>query len=170
MKDKVVNIVINYGTKAYKFLWIKQTSGGIYWGFYSKKIKGLHMSHHVDGNCHTKLNGKYIQERKSILLSDIKDIYPLATVCPCGAEAADVLSVLYNQERLQNIVWVDMRCFPKNSTVNIHLYLARPEKLSELSSPWFNKKEGNDYHLIQIINAINPWLVVHVKVVSNENP
>ncbi len=169
MRDKEANIVITYGSASYKFLWIRQTDKGIYYGLHDRTCHNLHMSYHTGGKRHTVIKGREEQKFQSIPLSAVTGIFPITTICPGAFETTRALSIPYDNEPLKNIVWIDMRLFPCNSAVNISVYLVKPEKISDLSSPWFSRKAKADYHLIQIINAFDPWLLVHAQGISATN-
>ena len=164
-----VTIIITDGVRALKFCSVKQSSGGIYCILHLKEGKGLHFSYHLDGVVHLKDTKNRVTMPKRIPLKEIKKIYSIGTFSFGDSAFQDRHFSPYDNEKLSNIVWIDTRCFSKYYSPNLHLYLVRPEYLSDLSGEWFKKKEEDDYHLIQIINAINPWLVVFVNGIKNIN-
>ncbi len=161
-----VNVIITNGAISYKFYWLKQTPMGIYHGFRLGSKDGTHWSYHADGKSWCTIKGKKEMKSKLIPLSEIKDVCFLCTVARnfnANIQKDKLLKdSVYKGERLDNIVWLDIRSFPTNSTVNILLHLVRPHFLSTmLSYPRYAKKDKDDFHVIQIVNSINPWLLIH---------
>jgi hypothetical protein len=161
-KEKRVIIVYNYGANLYEVYWISQHGNEIYHGP-CLKDKNFHFSHHKDGKRHLKFKGQYLSLGSRIPISEIKDIYNLQNI-NVGDEAwAQKYYPSYNNKRLENIVLVDTRLFSNISQIQIELYLIKPDSLYRLSEGHFKQINKNDYRLIQIIQDITPWLVVHIR-------
>lgn len=158
-----VNIVFTDGKETYKVYWISQHKYDIYHGFYLKG-QDFHQSHHKDRKVHLKKNREKLPLYNSIPISEIKDYYSLTNF---NAGEMNYFGrkyySSYKNEKLKNIVWIDTRLFSNNKQIQVELGLLKPESISLLASERFRKIEDKDYRLIQIIQDINPWLIVHVR-------
>lgn len=158
-----VHIVYTNGVESYKVYWVSQHKNGIYHGF-CLKGHDLHHSYHKDGKVHIKQNGTKLPLYKSVPISDIKDYYSLMNF---NSGEIDYWGKKYYEpyknEKLKNIVWIDTRLFSNDKQIQVELGLLKPEFISLLASERFRKTEDKDYRLIQIIQDINPWLIVHVR-------
>lgn len=158
-----VNIVFTNGIEAYKVYWVSQHKQNIYHGFY---LKGhdFHWSHHKDGKVHIKKNGEELPLYYSVPISDIKDYYALTNF---NAGEMDYFGrkyySVYKNEKLKNIIWIDTRLFSNIQQIQVELGLLKPEFISLLATDQFRKIEDKDYRLIQIIQDIEPWLIIHAR-------
>jgi hypothetical protein len=157
-----VTVILTDGHNSYKYYWLKQTSQGIYHGFSNDKKDNTHFSYHTDGKSHLKTKRLKQMEVRQEPLSNIRGIKELISIAhPSSTNLSEFGRVVYKQEKLDNAIWIDVRCFPKNAPFSIKIYLAAPEHVGTLVKQ-MDRKSKRDYHLIQIINSINPWVVVHV--------
>jgi hypothetical protein len=157
-----VTIILTDGSKSYKYYWLKQTSQGIYHGFFSDKKDNTHFSYHLDGKSHLRAGRDEQMVNSQEPLSNIRDVKELINIAhPPRINLSEFGRVVYRQEKFDNAIWIDARCFPKNAPFSIKIYLVAPERLGTLIKQ-VDRKNKRDYHLIQIINSINPWVVVHV--------
>lgn len=160
-----INIVITNGTIFRKFYWLKQTPNGIYHGYHLKEKENLYHSYHSDGNSWITIKNKKIDKHTLIPLESIKEITNLLTLGfnPSNFEKVALsLKAYESYKNLKGIVWIDIRSFSINSTVNISLNLVRPEYLSKLFSfSRYKQKNKKEFHLIRLVNSINPWLLIH---------
>ncbi len=158
-----VNIVYTNGNKSFKVYWISQHGNDIYHGFHLRIQQDFHQSHHKDGKIHLRISGKKLPISNSLPISEIKKLYSLQNFNAGDIEWMQKYYYPYNNEKLDNIVWIDTRLFPNDIQIQIELYLVRPEFIDCLSGVRFRKLNNKDYRLIQIIQAINPWLIIQVR-------
>ncbi|MFH2137398.1 MAG: hypothetical protein ABII88_02680 [Candidatus Omnitrophota bacterium] len=166
---KEINILYTNGKGIYKIYWIKQSvQKDIYHGFHNKKFEGLHWSHHKDGNTFVRsTKSQPYKTHTGSPIAKIKDLYNLPTICVKGNNLSEQGFSKYGSKKLANPILVDTRLFPDDSTINIHLSLLPPDKIERLNSKWFHKKHKDDYKILQIVQDINPWLVIHIQGILN---
>ena len=165
-----VNIVYNYGDNLYSVYWVAQHGEEIYHGFHFKGKQDFHFSHHKDGKVHLKINGKCLPLGTQVSISEVKDIYNLHNLNAGDEEWAKKYYSPYNNRKLDNIVLVDTRLFSNKLQIQIELYLIKPKSLSLLSGEHFRSANKEDYRLIQIVQDINPRLIVHVRNLKHLKP
>ena len=159
-----VNIVYTNGVDSYRVYWVKQNSqGDIYHGFVFNKKVDFHYSYHKSGKAHISEGRKKLPMGNRIPTKDIKDIQNLINFNPGNKEWAEKYFRPYGSNMLKNIVWVDSRLFPNDIQIQVELYLVKPECISSLANQQFRKKCKDDYRLVQIIQDIKPWLIVHIR-------
>ncbi len=160
------SIVYKFGVSSYKVYWIKQSKNDIYHGFYFKIKKDFHWSHHKNGKSHIKVDGQYTPPIKRIPISAIKGIYYLHTFYAGDNEWCKKYYKPYNNQKVENIIEVDTDLFPKDISINVHLYLIKPEEKGLLRNFIDSKVEKDkvkcNYTIYRVIKEMNPWLVVYV--------
>jgi hypothetical protein len=160
----LVNIVYTNGTKHYKVYWVSQgNDGDIYHGCAFKGQPDFHYSYHKSGITHAKQGEKTFPMYKTIPISKIEDIHSFWNCNVGDMEWAEKYYKPFTSRKPKNVVWVDTRLFPNDIQIQFELYLVRPECISGLSGQHFRKKCKDDYRLIQIVQDINPWLIVHIR-------
>lgn len=160
----LVNIVYTNGTKHYKVYWVSQSNDGdIYHGLAFKGQQDFHYSYHKSGKTHLKQGKKTLPMYELISISKIKDIHNFFNINIGDMEWVGKYYKPFTSKKQKNVVWVDTRLFPNDIQIQVELYLVRPECISGLSGQHFRKKCKDDYRLIQIVQDINPWLIVHIR-------
>ena len=161
---KKVNLVYTNGEKSFQVYWIKQCKEDIYHGFAMKDGQNFHWSHHRDGSVRVKAGSNYQPMYKGVKITDIDKMYSLGCVNVGDINYwAEKYYKPYKGNKLSNVIWVDTRLFPNDIQIQIELLLVRPEYISILNSEQFRKVSDKDYRLIQIVQDINPWLIVHIR-------
>jgi len=158
-----VNIVYTNGIKSFKVYWISQHGNNMYHGFHLKIKQDFHFSHHKEGKNFITIDDKSLPTYVSIPISEIKDIYNLHNFNGGDMEWMEKYYCPYKNEKLENIVWVDTRLFPNDIQIQVELYLIRPEFISVLATERFRRINEEDYRLIQVIQNINPWLIIQTR-------
>jgi len=160
----LVNIVYTNGTKHYKVYWVSQSKDGdIYHGHAWRGQQDSHFSYHKSGITHIREGNKMLPMYKTIPISKIEDIHNFFNFNVGDIEYWGKYYKPFTSKKQKNVVWVDTRLFPNDIQIQVELYLVKPECISGLSGQHFRKKCKDDYRLIQIVQDINPWLIVHIR-------
>lgn len=168
--DKKISILYTNGNEVYRVYWIKQNwKKDIYHGFVMKKPNNIKWSYHpADGKTHIKkpnMSTLHLPQKKS--LKNIEALSQLNSFYAGDKEWMEKYNEKYKGQKVGTQILIDTRLFPKKSSINIDLFLLNPKRIDLLNSKRFNKKNKDDFRILQIFKEIEPWLIVQARCIRN---
>lgn len=149
--DKKISILYTNGNEVYRVYWIKQNwKKDIYHGFVMKK---------------PNMSTLHLPQKKS--LKNIEALSQLNSFYAGDKEWMEKYNEKYKGQKVGTQILIDTRLFPKKSSINIDLFLLNPKRIDLLNSKRFNKKNKDDFRILQIFKEIEPWLIVQARCIRN---
>ena len=128
-----IELIATDGINQKRILWVAVTSNGVYSGFCFEN-RDLHISYHFDGNVfHNWFGEKPIKTRTLPSLKDLDNCYQLYNACFTNNLNRLHDTPPYKMEKLDAVVNVDTRAYPKGIGVNLFIIPQnRPELISKI--------------------------------------
>lgn len=108
-----------------KIVWIKECSGGIYFGFYGKS-GGTHFSYHQSGDMHLKQGTHYLDMPKRKAIENIKKYEQLGAYGITLEGEYDFATDDYTRIKdMLSVIYIDPQIIKRGNILNVHSYIIR---------------------------------------------
>ena len=150
-----VELIATDGKEQKRILWFAVTSNGVYSGFCSKD-RDLHITYHFDGNVFHNWFGEKPQRARTLPpLKDLDKYYQLYSTCFTNDLKKLHDTPPYRLKRLDGIISVDTRAYPRGIGVNLYIVPRnRYELISKLVRFPPSTREAH------IFFACDPWIAL----------